>query len=92
VWGTEWECECEGERGQEMNEDEIENEREQVIFTFLWLELGLENRSGVVTQYLERSGLLPYLEALGFNLVGYGCTTCIGIIIHSISHKPSHSI
>lgn len=34
--------------------------------------------SGVVTLYLEKSGLLPYLEALGFNVVGYGCTTCIG--------------
>jgi aconitate hydratase len=34
--------------------------------------------STVVTRYLERAGLLPYLEALGFNLVGYGCTTCIG--------------
>lgn len=34
--------------------------------------------SGVVTLYLEKSGLLPYLEKLGFNVVGYGCTTCIG--------------
>ncbi|HEY7031214.1 MAG TPA: aconitate hydratase AcnA [Thermomicrobiales bacterium] len=34
--------------------------------------------SQVVTRYLERSGLLPYLEALGFHTVGYGCTTCIG--------------
>jgi aconitate hydratase len=32
----------------------------------------------VVTAYLEGSGLLPYLEQLGFNVVGYGCTTCIG--------------
>jgi aconitate hydratase len=31
-----------------------------------------------VTDYLERAGLTPYLEKLGFNLVGYGCTTCIG--------------
>src|SRR5690606_38425707 len=31
-----------------------------------------------VTDYYERAGLMPYLEALGFNLVGYGCTTCIG--------------
>jgi aconitate hydratase len=37
-----------------------------------------ECRSGVVTQYLEKSELLPYLEQLGFNVVGYGCTTCIG--------------
>ncbi len=34
--------------------------------------------SAVVTSYLERAGLTPYLDALGFQLVGYGCTTCIG--------------
>jgi aconitate hydratase len=34
--------------------------------------------SRVVTDYLERSGLQPYLNQIGFNLVGYGCTTCIG--------------
>ncbi len=34
--------------------------------------------SKVVTGYLRDSGLLPYLEQIGFNLVGYGCTTCIG--------------
>ena len=34
--------------------------------------------SRVVTDYLKASGLLPYLDQLGFNLVGYGCTTCIG--------------
>jgi aconitate hydratase len=34
--------------------------------------------SKVVTDYLERSGLMPSLEALGFHVVGYGCTTCIG--------------
>jgi aconitate hydratase len=34
--------------------------------------------SRVVTQYLDPAGLTPYLEKLGFNLVGYGCTTCIG--------------
>ena len=34
--------------------------------------------SRVVTEYLRKSGLLPYLEQLGFHLVGYGCTTCIG--------------
>ena len=34
--------------------------------------------SQVVTRYLEKSNLLPYLEALGFHVVGYGCTTCIG--------------
>lgn len=34
--------------------------------------------SRVVTSYLEKTGLLPYLEKLGFSIVGYGCTTCIG--------------
>src|SRR3989441_2532077 len=34
--------------------------------------------SRVVTEYLEKTGLQPYLDQLGFNLVGYGCTTCIG--------------
>jgi aconitate hydratase len=34
--------------------------------------------SRVVTEYLEKTGLLPYLEKLGFNVAGYGCTTCIG--------------
>ncbi|MGV2481010.1 UNVERIFIED_CONTAM: hypothetical protein IGO34_29900, partial [Salmonella enterica subsp. enterica serovar Weltevreden] len=34
--------------------------------------------SRVVTDYLQKTGLLPYLEKLGFSLVGYGCTTCIG--------------
>ncbi|MFN4218466.1 MAG: aconitate hydratase AcnA [Candidatus Bipolaricaulia bacterium] len=34
--------------------------------------------SKVVTEYLQRSGLMPYLEELGFHVVGYGCTTCIG--------------
>ncbi|WP_234447174.1 aconitase family protein, partial [Virgibacillus salexigens] len=32
----------------------------------------------VVTRYIEDAGLMPYLDKLGFNLVGYGCTTCIG--------------
>ncbi|HUR88993.1 MAG TPA: aconitate hydratase, partial [Ramlibacter sp.] len=34
--------------------------------------------SRIVTEYLEKAGLIPYLEQLGFNVVGYGCTTCIG--------------
>ncbi len=34
--------------------------------------------SQVVTDYYEKAGLWPYLEKLGFHLVGYGCTTCIG--------------
>lgn len=34
--------------------------------------------SGVVTYYLRESGVIPYLESLGFHIVGYGCMTCIG--------------
>src|SRR5947209_3208417 len=34
--------------------------------------------SRIVTEYFERTGLMPYLQKLGFSLVGYGCTTCIG--------------
>ncbi len=44
----------------------------------LWVKTSLAPGSKVVTEYLAQSGLLPYLEALGFHLVGYGCTTCIG--------------
>jgi len=43
-----------------------------------WVKTSLAPGSRVVTAYYERAGLTPYLEALGFNLVGYGCTTCIG--------------
>ncbi|GAA4363193.1 aconitate hydratase [Paeniglutamicibacter cryotolerans] len=43
-----------------------------------WVKTTLAPGSRVVTDYCDRSGLTPYLEALGFNLVGYGCTTCIG--------------
>jgi aconitate hydratase len=43
-----------------------------------YVKTSLAPGSGVVTAYLERAGLLPYLEKLGFYVVGYGCTTCIG--------------
>jgi aconitate hydratase len=43
-----------------------------------WVKTSLAPGSRVVTDYLDRSGLTPYLEKLGFDLVGYGCTTCIG--------------
>ncbi|WEG09385.1 aconitate hydratase [Microbacterium horticulturae] len=43
-----------------------------------WVKTSLAPGSRVVTDYFERSGLTPYLDELGFNLVGYGCTTCIG--------------
>ncbi len=43
-----------------------------------WVKTSLAPGSKVVTEYLERAGLTEPLEALGFHLVGYGCTTCIG--------------
>ncbi|HWE28288.1 MAG TPA: aconitate hydratase AcnA, partial [Polyangia bacterium] len=43
-----------------------------------WVKTSLAPGSRVVTEYLKEAGLMPYLEGLGFHLVGYGCTTCIG--------------
>jgi aconitate hydratase len=43
-----------------------------------WVKSSLAPGSKVVTEYYERAGLTRYLDELGFNLVGYGCTTCIG--------------
>ena len=43
-----------------------------------WVKTSLAPGSQVVTDYLEKAGLNKYLDKLGFNLVGYGCTTCIG--------------
>lgn len=43
-----------------------------------WVKSSLAPGSRVVTDYYEKAGLTPYLDQLGFNLVGYGCTTCIG--------------
>lgn len=43
-----------------------------------WCKTSLAPGSQVVTDYLAKSGLLPYLEQVGFHVVGYGCTTCIG--------------
>ena len=43
-----------------------------------WVKTSLAPGSRVVTDYLDRAGLSPYLEKLGFDLVGFGCTTCIG--------------
>jgi aconitate hydratase len=43
-----------------------------------WVKTTLAPGSKVVMDYYERAGLTPYLDKLGFNLVGYGCTTCIG--------------
>jgi aconitate hydratase len=43
-----------------------------------WVKTSLAPGSKVVTEYLDKSGLQPYLDELGFNTVGYGCATCIG--------------
>jgi aconitate hydratase len=43
-----------------------------------WVKTSLAPGSQVVTDYLTKAGLLPYLEQVGFSVVGYGCTTCIG--------------
>jgi aconitate hydratase len=43
-----------------------------------WVKTSLAPGSKVVSDYYERAGLTPYLDRLGFNVVGYGCTTCIG--------------
>jgi aconitate hydratase len=43
-----------------------------------WVKSSLAPGSKVVTEYLDAAGLTPFLDRLGFNLVGYGCTTCIG--------------
>src|ERR1019366_382623 len=51
---------------------------EKGLKTKPWVKTSLAPGSKVVTNYLKATGLLPYLEKLGFGLVGYGCTTCIG--------------
>jgi aconitate hydratase len=43
-----------------------------------WVKTSLAPGSKVVMEYYEKAGLIPHLDGLGFNLVGYGCTTCIG--------------
>ncbi|HZS27553.1 MAG TPA: aconitate hydratase AcnA, partial [Candidatus Angelobacter sp.] len=43
-----------------------------------WVKTSLAPGSRVVTEYYQKAGLIPYLEQLGFHIVGYGCTTCIG--------------
>ncbi len=54
------------------------NARERGLNRKPWVKTSLAPGSKVVTEYLERSGLLDDLEAVGFYVVGYGCTTCIG--------------
>ncbi len=54
-----------------------------------WVKTSMAPGSQVVTDYYEKAGLWPYLEKLGFHLVGYGCTTCIGNsgpLIDEVSH------
>ncbi len=51
---------------------------ERGLKTQPWVKTSLAPGSQVVTDYLDRAGLTEHLDALGFNLVGYGCTTCIG--------------
>src|SRR6185436_3356478 len=54
------------------------NAVEKGLSTRPYVKTSLAPGSKVVTEYLARAGLTPYLEQLGFNTVGYGCTTCIG--------------
>ena len=52
--------------------------RERGLRAKPWVKTSLAPGSRVVTEYLQETGLMPYLEETGFYLVGYGCTTCIG--------------
>jgi aconitate hydratase len=52
--------------------------RERGLTSKPWVKTSLAPGSKVVTEYYDKAGLTPDLEALGFHLVGYGCTTCIG--------------
>src|SRR5471030_780688 len=54
------------------------NAAEKGLASKPWVKTSLAPGSKVVTDYLNDAGLMPYLEKLRFNLVGYGCTTCIG--------------
>jgi aconitate hydratase len=60
---------------------------EKGLKTKPWVKTSLAPGSQVVTDYLEKAGLNKYLDQLGFNLVGYGCTTCIG---NSGPFKPKY--
>lgn len=51
---------------------------ERGLMTKPWVKTTLAPGSKVVTDYYDRAGLTPYMDKLGFNLVGYGCVTCIG--------------
>jgi len=62
------------------------NAVERGLQTRPWVKTSLAPGSKTVTDYLEAAGLTPFLESLGFHLVGYGCTTCIG----NSGPVPSH--
>ena len=69
------------------------NAVERGLMTKPWVKTSLAPGSKVVIDYYQRSGLLPYLEKLRFDLVGYGCTTCIGNsgpLLPAISEAVSH--
>ena len=51
---------------------------ERGLATKPWVKTSLAPGSRVVIDYFDRAGLTPYLEKLGFGVVGFGCTTCIG--------------
>lgn len=59
---------------------------EKGIVSRPWVKTSLAPGSRVVTEYLKKAHLLPYLESLGFHVVGYGCTTCIGNSGPLLSH------
>ena len=56
----------------------VKNAAQRGLVPKPWVKTSLAPGSRVVTDYYDRAGLTPYLDKLGFNLVGYGCTTCIG--------------
>lgn len=67
------------------------------LFVHPYIKTSLSPGSGVVTYYLEESGVIPYLSKLGFDVVGYGCMTCIGnsgplpdIIVETIEKVMKH--
>ena len=64
---------------------------ERGLMTKPWVKASLAPGSKVVTQYLDDAGLTPFLDQLRFNLVGYGCTTCIGNS-GPLSHEISQAI
>jgi len=51
---------------------------EQGLSVKPWIKTSLAPGSHIVSEYLSKTGLQPFLDRLGFNLVGFGCTTCIG--------------